>query len=327
MPVIQWKTYRPGWLGHGHLDTLVPALFRKVKDVDYEEEKMETADGDVLVLHWLKAGHPRVVVLSHGMEGSSRSPGVAGMARSLHKRGWDVLAWNFRSCGGEPNRTPQFYHSGHTDDLEAVIERAFDFSPYKEMVLAGFSLGGNYSLKFVGEQGKDIDSRITRCMAFSAPVEMKDSAYHLAKRSNKIYQRWFLNSARDKLLPRLSELPLKLTAAEFKRIKTFPEFDDKVTAPLHGFESGEAYYAKANSKRVLRDIAIPTLIVNAKNDPFLPKSCYPVEEAEANPHLYLEIPATGGHCGFVPAEGGEEYWSEKRAIAFLENEDMGGHSL
>lgn len=326
MPVVEWKSYRPGKLGHGHIETLYASLCRKVQDVDYVEEKMETADGDVLVLHWLRAGNPRIAIISHGLEGSSRSPGVLGMAASLHKRGWDVLAWNFRSCGGEPNRTPQFYHSGHTDDLEAVIERAFDQAPYGEMVLVGFSLGANYSLKFAGEQGPRIDPRITRVLAFSAPVDLRGSAYHLARRRNAIYNRWFLNSIRDKLKDRLHLLPISITPQEFKRIRTFPEFDEKVTAPLHGFADAEAYYAKANSKRVLCDITIPTLIVNAKNDPILPPSCYPVEEAEANPNLYLEMPDAGGHCGFLPASGSEEYWSEKRAIAFLENEHMGGHA-
>ena len=324
MPVVQWKGYRPAWLGHGHLDTLYPALFRKVPDVHYAEEKLVTADGDVLVLHWLRAGHPRIAIISHGLEGSSRSPGVLGMARALHKRGWDVLAWNFRSCGGEPNRTPQFYHSGHTGDLEAVIAHAHDVGDYGEMIFVGYSLGANYSLKYVGEQGRGIDPRIICCLAFSAPVDLKASAYHLARRGNALYNRWFLNSIKEKLADRIEELPLGLTRGDLRRIRTFPEFDEKVTAPLHGFTDAETYYAQANSKRVLGAIAIPTLIVNARNDPFLPESCYPVAEAEANPNLFLEIPRTGGHCGFSPAGGGVEYWSEKRALAFLEFEGMGG---
>ncbi len=315
MPLISKSTYRPPpWLPGGHLQTVHPVLFRKVKPVTDRKERLELDDGDFLDLEWAGTTGERLAIISHGLEGCSRAKYVQGMATALLKRGWDVLAWSFRGCGCEPNRLASFYHSGKTEDLEYVVKHALALHPAKRVDLIGFSLGGNLTLKYVGERGTEIDPAINRAVAFSVPCELACSSAKLAEWQNRIYMERFMKSLREKVIRKHRHFPGELDVTGVDAMRTFAEFDDRFTAPLHGFRNASDYWKRSSCRQFLKGIAIPTLLVSAVNDPILGAACYPREEAEASESFFLEIPAQGGHVGFG---AGKEYWSEERAAEFL----------
>ena len=315
MPIISPSTYRPpAWLRGAHLQTIHPALFRKVAPVTLRRERLELEDGDFLDLEWYGGSGNRLAILSHGLEGSPRANYIQAMARALVKRGWDVLAWSLRGCGDEPNRLPAFYHSGKTGDLETIIRHALSVHPAEWIDLIGFSLGGNLTLKYLGERGGEIHPKIRRAVAFSAPCDLACCAASLGQPENAIYMERFLKTLRAKVREKHGRFPERFDLTGLEKMRTFTEFDGRFTAPLNGFRDAEDYWKRSSSRPFLPAIAIPTLLVNAQNDPFLGPSCYPREEAEASTHLHLEIPAEGGHVGFG---AGREYWSETRTAAFL----------
>lgn len=315
MPLIKKSKYRPPtWLPGGHLQTVHPVLFRKVPVVTDRTERLELDDGDFLDLEWAGNRGERLAIISHGLEGCSRAKYVQGMAAALVKRGWDVLAWSFRGCSGEPNRLASFYHSGKTEDLELVVRHARALHPARSIDLVGFSLGGNLTLKYVGERGNDIDPAIHRAVAFSVPCELACSSAKLAQWQNRIYMERFMKSLRAKVKRKHKDFPEILDVSGVDAMRSFAEFDDRFTAPLHGFEGASDYWKRSSCRQFLKGIAIPTLLVTALNDPILGPACYPHEEAEASDRFSLETPRQGGHVGFG---SGNEYWSEKRAAEFL----------
>ena len=315
MPVVKCSYRSPWSLSHGHLETILPAIFRQVPVLTSRRERIETPDADFLDLDWTTGAGNRVVILSHGLEGSSQAPYVQGMARAFVKRGWEVHAWNCRGCSGEMNRQLRFYHSGSSDDLRTVVRHVLAQDRFRAVALVGFSLGGNMTLKFLGEEGDGIDPRISGGVAFSVPCDLAASSRRLEAAENRIYMGRFLESLRRKVLEKAERFPGAMNLEGLEAIRTFKQFDDQFTAPLHGFTSAEDYWARAGSQAFLPRIRVPALLVNARNDPFLAGGCFPVAEAEANPHFYLEMPSGGGHVGFWT--GGPEYWSETRAAEFL----------
>ena len=319
MPIVEPTYSAPFFLPGGHLQTILPA-FRIVKGVRYERERFQTKDDDFLDLDWCKSGNNKIAIVSHGLEGNSGRPYVLGMVRALKRRGWDSLAWNYRGCSGETNRKLRWYHSGETGDLHSVITHAIAQN-YQQVALIGFSLGGNMTLKYLGEQGKNVHSAITAAVTFSVPTDLKSGALKLAKKSNYIYMRRFLKSLHEKICAKMEILPEHINDEGFNKIKTFMEFDDRYTAPIHGFRDAEDYFARASSRQFLDGISIPTLLVSAQNDPFLAAPSFPYEEAKRNPFFFFEAPQTGGHTGFFTTGNGGEYWSERRALNFLENKN------
>jgi uncharacterized protein len=318
MPLIARSSYAPPLLfANGHVQTILPTLIRKVPGVDYIRERIATADGDFLDLDWLRTGARRLAVLSHGLEGSSTRHYMLGMARAFSRAGWDVLAWNFRGCGGEPNRTVVFYHSGATHDLHAVVEHAAARGDYAEMALIGFSMGGNLTLKYLGEGLFPIDARIKKAVVFSVPCDLASSARKMAGAANSIYMTRFLRMLRAKIRAKMGSWPDQLDDAGYHQIKTFEQFDDRYTALLHGFKDAADYYRRASCRQFLDRVTIPSLLVNACNDPFLSASCYPVEAARRSPWLHLETPRSGGHVGFLDFNDDGLYWSERRAVEFV----------
>jgi len=314
MPLLE-STYRPPrGFANGHLQTIFPALFRHVPLVTRRRERIPTADGDFLDLDWNTDGQaPRLAILSHGLEGDSGNAYIQGMARALVRRNWDVVAWNFRGCSGEPNRQIHSYHSGATEDLHTVITHA---APrYRQIVLIGFSLGGNMTLKYLGEPG--VHPLVVGAAAFSVPCDLASSALQLESLANRIYMRRFLKSLRGKVRGKMRQFPGKIHDTGLDAMRTFREFDGAYTAPLHGFASADDYWSQASSRARLARIAVPALLVNAQDDPFLPAACFPREEAEASDLLFLETPERGGHVGFLSFNAQGEYWSEQRAAEFL----------
>ncbi|MEQ8413089.1 MAG: alpha/beta fold hydrolase [Imperialibacter sp.] len=319
MPLISKSSYqrRPPYLFNPHLETVVPSAFRKVRGVTYDRERVELEDGDFLDVDWLTGGSDKLVVLTHGLEGSSDRPYIAGMAKYFAANGWDALAWNCRTCGGEMNRLPRLYHHGATEDLSAVVEHGLKSGRYRKIALVGFSMGGSMSLKYLGERGSQIREEIIGAATFSVPCNLWDSAVQLTRRSNKFYKDRFLNKLKEKMKVKALRHPEVVNVTDIDLITTFDEFDDRYTAPLHGFSSRDDFYLKATSDQFYPELKRPALVANALNDPMLGEKCYPFEMARESSYLYLETPKVGGHVGFTQT-GAEIYWAEMRALEFLE---------
>ncbi len=312
------NTYNPPLLfANGHIQTIFPVLFRKVSTDIYTRERINTEDDDFLDLDWSCVNSNQIAIISHGLEGDSHRAYVTGMARAVNAGGWDALAWNYRGCSGEPNRRLRSYHNGSTEDLACVISHAAKTGKYKTIALIGFSLGGNLTLVHLGRERETIDPLVQKAVVFSVPCDIKASAQALTKNINKIYMKRFLIMLHDKIKAKSSFMPEKINDNGYRRIKNFKQFDDRYTAPIHGFKNAEDYWSKCSSKQFIPDIRIPTVIINAKNDPFLSPSCFPVDEVSANHNVNLETPDSGGHVGFIQFNRERLYWSEKRAVMFL----------
>ncbi len=312
----------PLFFDNGHLQTIYPSLFRKFNASLYRRERIWTDDNDFLDLDWSCINSDRLAIVSHGLEGDSHRAYVVGMVKALNANGWDALAWNYRSCSGEMNRKLRLYHNGATDDLERVIKHAKKVNHYKKIALVGFSMGGNLSLVYLGQKNGDIDPLVQKAVVFSVPCDLKGSAEMLAKPANKIYMARFLRMLHKKIKAKMEIMPESLDDKGYRRIRDFKDFDDRYTAPIHGFRDADDYWGKCSSKQFIPRIKIPVLVINAKNDPFLSSSCYPIEEAAKNRNIHLEMPDSGGHVGFVEFNREKVYWSEKTAVMFLNSFDQ-----
>ena len=318
MPLIQHSDYRPvPGFKNCHLHTIYPSLFRKVRGVNYTRERIATPDDDFLDLDWLRQDADRLVLLIHGLEGSSRSKYIPGMAKAFARRGWGSVALNLRGCSGEPNRQLRSYHSGATEDVETVIQHILQKDAYRQIILIGFSLGGNLTLKYLGEQGAALPQQIVGAAAISTPCDLASSSRKLSEGSNVLYLKNFLRCFRKTIQAKMQIMPDKITVQNFHKIKTLKDFDNLYTAPIHGFANAEDYWERCSSKKFLSSIQIPTLLLNAQDDPFLDEPSYPVEEAAAHPYLYFEMPHFGGHVGFIARNSQGEYWHETRVCAFI----------
>ena len=309
------KNYLPPFfLFNPHLETIFPALMRRVILSPYTRERISTPDDDFLDLDWLQKESDKLVIISHGLEGNSQRPYVKGMAKALHDNGYDVLAWNFRGCGGEINRQRRFYHSGATDDLDTVLDHVMALRRYRSIFLVGFSLGGNITLKYLGE--RRVSKFIRKAIVFSVPMDLLTSCVKISKPANRIYSDRFVRSLKNKIRVK-ARTRSDLDTSKLSGIRTLTEFDDCYTAPLHGFENAKDYYHRCSSIRFVKDIKIPTLIINTRNDPFLSEECFPAAMLEGHPHVQLEILSRGGHVGFAQFNKNGLYWSEQRTLEFL----------
>jgi predicted alpha/beta-fold hydrolase len=319
MPVISPSTYRAPWLfANRHVQTMYPTIFRKVHGVSYERERINTPDDDFIDLDWSRVGAKRIGVVLHGLEGNSGRGYVMGMVKALNRRNWDGVAFNYRGCSGEPNQKPRFYHSGDTDDLQTVVKHVAGTELYDQIALIGFSIGGNMVLKYLGERGTDAEELISKAVAFSVPCDLASGAQKMTKPSAWIYWKRFHVMLCDKVQTKAQMMPGSVDPSPCRKLRNFSEFDNQYTAPMHGFKDAQDYWERAASKPFLTYIKVPTLLVSAADDPFLTELCYPIEAAESNDRFFLEIPSRGGHVGFVEFNDDGEYWSEKRALAFLE---------
>jgi len=315
MPVVQSLFKPPFLLRNGHVQTILPVLFPRRSKVVYERERLELDDGDFIDLDWSRSTRGRLAILLHGLEGRTDNGYIVGMAAALNAAGWDALAWNFRGCSGELNRLPRFYHSGETGDLAAVIRHAA--RSFQKIVLVGFSLGGNVVLKYLGEAKPH--SSIAGGVAISTPVDLATSARALdQRRINAIYLRRFLTTLIAKVEAKALKFPDSFDLDGIRKIGSFQEFDDRFTARLHGFRDAEDYWKQSSSRQFLGGISVPTLLLNAKNDPFLTAESFPFEEAERSGSLSFEAPDSGGHVGFLDFAKGMTPWHEARTVRFLE---------
>ena len=322
VPLIEKSSYQaPVFFSSPHMQTMFPTLFRKVPGVTYTRRRIETLDNDFLDLDCSATGSSKAAIVLHGLEGDSGRAYILGMVRALNRAGWDAIAVNFRGCSGETNRHPHMYHSGETRDLALVLNTVMQEGHYSELALVGFSLGGNVILKYLGEQGNAIHSSIKRAVAFSVPCDLASCAARLEEFANRLYLFRFMKMLREKIRVKKRLLPERIDDSDLDKVKTFAQFDERYTAPLHGFKNAEDYWEKSSSRQFLPHIAIPTLLVTAADDPFVGPSCYPYDEARASSCFFLEVPQHGGHVGFVSFNSGGDYWSDRRAVAFLNGSD------
>jgi predicted alpha/beta-fold hydrolase len=308
----------PFWHANGHLQTLIPGIFRKVRGLRYTRERIETPDLDFLDLDWLKQGAEQLVIVTHGLEGASDRSYAAGTAALFYQQGWDALAWNCRSCSGEMNRAFRMYHHGDTEDISTVVHHALQSKKYQKICLVGFSMGGNITMKYLGASPEKVPSAIKAAVAFSAPTDLQEAADVLDRWDNILYKTRFLRALSAKIREKDRRFPGKLNIQQLKSVRRWRDFDEWFSAPICGYRDAADFYQQASAKHFLQGIQIPTLLVNALNDPILTPACIPFEIAENHPYLYLELPAGGGHCGFRSKGKSVYSWAEHRALEFCE---------
>ncbi len=317
MPVAFMNSYHPPFLlFNKHIETIYPSLIRKVEGVGYIRERITTPDDDFLDLDWMKQDSKKLIILSHGLEGNSQRSYIKGMANQFYTKGFDVLAWNYRGCSEEINRTIRFYHSGATDDLNLVVNHCIAIG-YNEINLIGFSLGGNLTLKYLGEKASTLHPVVKKAVAFSVPLNLHTSCIEISKPSNWVYNKRFLTSLKEKVINK-SKKNSALDTRPLASVKSLLEFDNLYTAPIHGFKDAIDYYERCSALRFIESIERPTLVVNALNDPFLSGDCYP-SHLNDHPYLKFEYPERGGHVGFALFNQNGLYWSEIRALQFIQS--------
>jgi len=318
--------YRPAWwLRNPHLQTLWGRFARPhptIEEIGTRRERWDTPDGDILEIERIDApaeDAPRLVVL-HGLEGTPRSHYVRGMLAEARRRGWGADLLVFRSCGGTLNRTRRFYHSGETGDLGLLVDRITRERPSAPLLLAGYSLGGNVLLKWLGERGADLPRQLRAAAAVSVPFDLARGARHIQRGFARVYQAHFLRSLKRKARAKLALFPDLGDPGRIGAARTLYDFDEIVTGPVHGFAGAEDYYARSSALRYLAGVRVPTLLLSAVDDPFLPAAVLGEVRAIADrtPALVVEFLPAGGHVGFVSGQPWRPfYWGEWRVAEFL----------
>lgn len=320
MPLVN-SSYHPSlFFKNGHLSTIYAGLIRKVNDVEQIRIRITLPDSDFLDLDWSYASSPskKLVVVIHGLEGSAKRAYIKGSAKTLTAGGYDVCAINLRGCSGDANKLYRSYHSGATDDLQAVIAHILQLNEYDSIYLHGFSLGGNLLLKYLGEK-RNLPPEIKGAVAISVPCQLADSLNQLLQSKNALYARRFKGNLLKKLQQKQQLFPELISDNEIKGIKTLKDFDDIYTSRAHGFTNAMDYYTQSSSLQFLQDIKVPTLIINAQNDSFLGPECYPVDIAKNHKYVFLELPKYGGHVGFHGANN--QTYTERRTLEFFKDLD------
>lgn len=310
------------WLRNSHLQTLWGKLVRKQPPAPVETEFWPAPDGESLEIHRLKAGagKPRLVLL-HGLEGSIRSHYAQGLLWQAHSRGWNADLLIFRSCGSVESTAPRMYHSGETTDIGWVVEKIAAEDPAARIALVGVSLGGNVLLKYLGECGAGIRSQIRAAVAISVPFDLEKSSRHIDRGFSRVYQWHFMRTLRRKAKAKLDQYPQLASRERVEAATTMFEYDDAMTAPVHGFRDASDYYTRSSSIHWLEAIAIPTLLLSAVDDPFLPAAVLDQvrDVARRNANLTVEFNARGGHVGFISGSNPLKpiYYAEQRAAEFV----------
>ena len=330
-------TYTPAWWVPGaHLQTLWGKIVRRPPNVVTRVERWPTPDGDELEIRRLDApagtgpGVPRLLVL-HGLEGTIRSHYLRGLLDQARRRGWAADVLIFRGCNGEIPRAARFYHSGETGDLDFVVRRLVKEHPTQPLLAAGFSLGGNVLLKWLGEQGDGAPSQLKAAAAVSVPYDLERGSRHIERGFSRLYTRHFLATLRRKALTKLAHHPGLFDEARLNAARTLYDFDEVVTAPVHGFKGASDYYTRSSSRQFLSGIRRPTLLMGAFDDPFLPRETLVdvADMAPINPNLTVEFHEHGGHVGFVAGSVPWKpiYYAEERVAGFLSAALRDGRAL
>jgi len=319
------QRYRaPAWLPGGNLQTLYPALIARRPPVAYRRERWDTPDGDFIDLDWadpqdsglsIEDRKQALLVLFHGLEGSSNSHYARSLMHAVMQRGWRGVVIHFRGCSGELNRLPRAYHSGDSAEINWVLQRLQAQQTEGPLLVVGVSLGGNALLKWLGEQHWNAHKVVHRAAAISAPVDLHAAGRALERGFNMVYTNNFLATMKRKSFAKLRVHPGLFDADKLRTTRTLREFDDLVTAPLHGYAGVDDYYTRASSKPHLAHITVPTLLLNARNDPFLPGEALPADDMLSE-SVTAAFPDEGGHVGF-PDHSGALSWLPQNVLEFL----------
>ncbi|HWQ95553.1 MAG TPA: hydrolase [Gammaproteobacteria bacterium] len=314
---IRHSAFAPAWwLSNAHLQTLWASIIRRIPKPVTRRERLELPDGDFVDLDWTPGGSGPLVIVLHGLQGSLNSPYARGIMGALQKRGMRGVFMHFRGCSGVSNRLPRFYHSGDTGDLNTLINILREREPGTPLAAIGYSLGGNVLLKWLGEQG--INAPLQAAIAVSAPFDLSDSAWRLERGFSQAYQYHLLRSLRLSVEKKFRHMPAPIALDNLENLRTFTEYDDAVTAPLHGFAGVDDYYRQSSCRRYLKHIRIPTLILHAADDPFMTPAAIPQQD-QLSPSVILELSARGGHVGFISGNSPWQacYWLEQRIPDFI----------
>ncbi len=312
MPILKSSFSPSRWLSNPHLQTLWPVFFRKNYKLKthLSHEILELEDGDFLEIFLTEIEDRPIVLILHGLEGSLNSHYIKPLIQSLFFRGFGVCFMHFRGCGEMPNRLARSYHSGDTGDLQYVVDHLVDRFQQGVFGVVGFSLGGNVVLKWMGEQKESVS--VQTAVAVSVPFELAHAGQRLEKSFSKVYRKHLLSSCQASYQKKFQTMESPLDLKNINELNTFFRFDDRVTAPLHGFSGAVEYYEKCSSRQFLKDIAKPTLVLHAKDDPFMWPHTAPTLE-ELSEQVWLELSENGGHVGFVSGSlFRPEYWLETR---------------
>ncbi len=316
MPIVSSSYKISGLFKNSHFSTIYSAKLRPRPKLLQQRERVILPDDDFLDLDWsfsIKKTR-KTAILLHGLEGNAQRRYMIGQGKALNENGWDVCGMNYRGCSGEDNLHYESYNAGKTDDLEAVINFILKKGRYDEIAIIGFSLGGNLLLKYLGER-TTLPMEIKKGISISAPLNLKGSMHRLSESGNIVYRTSFLYNLRKKYKLKMPKYPDKMSPEELKSIRSLKDYDDKYTAPAHGFKNAFDYYEKNSSLQFLPKIVTPVLLLCAENDSFLSEACYPIELASQSKNIYLEMPKTGGHVGFH--QSNSVYYSETRTLQFL----------
>ena len=303
---------------NGHFNTMYRPLFMKDK-ITYNRERITTWDNDFIDLDFSFVNSSTLVVLIHGLEGSSESKYIVSTSNFLNSKDLDTVCFNLRSCSGEDNLLLSTYHSGKTEDVDFVINYLLENYNYNNIVIVGFSLGGNLTLKYLGEKSSQISSIIKGGIAISVPIDIASAEKEMDKLKNKLYMEMFFKTMKNKILEKAHKFPeYKLDKDKLFKATRFKHLEYLYTSPVFGFKSPEDYWEKASSKPFLLKIKKPTLLINAKDDTFLSTECYPYKEAENSKYFFFEETKYGGHCGFMTSfVPKENRWLEHRIAKFI----------
>lgn len=313
-------TYKAsGLFKNGHFNTLYGHFFDRPPPLPFKREKLLHPLGFSLYLDWVQQQSNKLIIFTHGLESSSNARYINSMGQQFLQQGYDVLAWNCRNCAkGEAFDPRAYYHSGLSEDLAYVIEHTLATQCYEQIVLVGFSMGGNIVLKYLGEQGEHLPSSIQRAMAISSPLDLLASSHALLQFPNQIYGRNFLKTILFKLKENPEDLiHYGLSMESIMQCKNLRDFDHLFTAAVHGFSSQDDYYKRASSAKFLPQIKVPSYLINAQDDPFLAQSCYPSSEEVGNTNIQTLYPQHGGHIGFNNPRNKGCSWLDQQALNFL----------
>jgi predicted alpha/beta-fold hydrolase len=309
----------PTWLPGGHAQTLYPSL-RPRQEIPYRRQRIDTPDGDFIDFDWLDATGPAgdatpLVVLFHGLEGNSSSHYALALMRELAAMGWRGVVPHFRGCSGEPNRLPRAYHSGDHAEVGWMLETIRRLAPFAPLFAVGVSLGGSALVNWLGREEARAGKIVAAAAAVSTPLDLAAAGVAIEIGLSRIYSLHFRQTLVPKALAMARRFPGTLDPTAIRRSDSMHSFDDVVTAPLHGFAGADDYWARASSKPWLRTVAVPTLVINARNDPFIPASSLP-HAPEASAAVVLEQPEHGGHAGFPGSARGD--WLPARLLRFFQ---------
>ncbi len=319
MPYILSKYPGPPLLlRNGTVETVYAALWRRAPEIPYERERRELPDGDFIDLDWLKQGSQKLAVLVHGLEGNSQRPYLRAMASLYYEKGWDVLAWNARSCSGEMNRNFRLYSHADIDDLQLVLNGILNSNSYEKVSLTGISMGGNMVLKYAGVEGKSLrNSALVAVTAISTPLDLRAAARNLDRPDMFIFNWKFSKNLKKKITAKARQYPGRLDLEKLDKMDCWEDFDRYFTVPLGGYAHVDQFYELGSGINYLPGIAVPTLIINAQNDPILTEESLDFRMPGGQSQIHVELPKYGGHVAFT-LKNSIYNWSEIRSLSFAE---------